>query len=80
MWVKHIGQQFPNDRGGRANKYLEITHSNIFGHMRDVVFINNNVSIASDLEIRPNRRNEAQVMVGMDEPSKSPSFDFGEYN
>lgn len=58
---------------------MDITHSDVFGHMRDVVFIDDNINIGCNLEMRPSRRNEASIVGGVDESSKSPLFDFGKY-
>lgn len=41
----------------------------MFGHMRDITFIGDGMSIESDLEMCPNGRNEAPIVVGMDESS-----------
>lgn len=54
---------FSNNEGRRANKPLEIAHSYVFGHIRDVVLINDSMSIGIDLDRCPNGRNEA-LMVG----------------
>lgn len=47
----------------------------MFGRMRNIVFIDDNTSTESDLEMRPNGRNEALIMVGIDESYKLPLFD-----
>lgn len=65
---------FSHRWGKVSRKIFGDTHSNVFGHMKDVVLIINSVSNVSDLEIRPNRKNKTHVMVGGDESSKSPSF------
>ena len=49
------GQQlratFSNNKGRQANKPLEIAHSDVFGRMRDVAFVDDSTSIGSDLEM-----------------------------
>lgn len=42
------------------------------------MFIGDSTSIESDLELCPNGRNEALIVVGMDGSSNQPSFQFGE--
>ena len=44
----------------------------------DVVFVENMTSVGNDLEMRPSGRNEAPMVVGMDESSISSLFDLGE--
>jgi hypothetical protein len=48
--------------------------TNVFGHMRDVVFIDDSMSIGCDLEMHPIGRNEASTIGGVDESSKSILF------
>ena len=42
--------------------------------MKVVVFVDDTKSSVSDLEMRPSGRNEAPIIVGKVESSKSPSF------
>lgn len=56
----------------RANKSLDITHLGVFHHMRD------SVSSESNLEMCPNGRNDAPMLVGVAESFKSPMFYFRE--
>lgn len=69
---EHFRMAFLNDGKMRAYKSLKIKHSDVFGHMRNVLFIDNCTSSRSDLEICPSGRNKAPMMVGMSESSKSP--------
>lgn len=57
---------------------LVIAHLKKVGCMRDVMFIDNNTSIRSDLEMRRSGRNEAPIVVGVYESSKLSSIDYGE--
>lgn len=49
----------------------------MFGHMRDGVFIHYNMSIGCGLEMHPIGRNEASIVGGVDESSKSILFGLG---
>lgn len=42
---------------------------------RDVPFVEDMMSIGNDLEIHPSEKNEAPIVVGVDECSKSPLID-----
>lgn len=46
--------------------------------MRDVVSTDDWMSSGSDLEMRPSRRNDTPMVVGVDEYSNSHSFNHGE--
>ena len=74
--VNNLRATFPNDGERRANKPLEIAHSNIFGRMRDIFFIDDTTSSGNDVEKCPNGRNEVPMLVGMANFFRSPSFDF----
>lgn len=46
--------------------------------MKNIVFIDDSTSVGNNLVMRPSRRNEAPMMIGIDKSSESPLFDFGE--
>lgn len=50
----------------------------MFGYMRDNVFIDDSTSNGSDFKMRPSRKNEASMVVGVGKSHKSHLFDFGE--
>lgn len=56
----------------RANKSLDITHLEVFHYMRDIV------SSESNLELCPNGRNDAPMMVGVAKSFKLPTSNFHE--
>ena len=65
----------------KASKYIkQITYLKTIKIMRniDVVFVENMTSVGNDLEMHPSGRNEAPMVVGMDESSISSLFDLGE--
>ena len=71
---QHIRAVFTNDRERHANNPWEITHLDVFHHMRNVAFIDHNISIGSDLEMRTNGRNDVPMVVGMDKVFQTPLF------
>ena len=61
-----------------SNRPFKIVPLDVFGRMKDVVFIDDRTNNESDLEMHPSERNEAPMVVGVDESSKSSLSDLGE--
>lgn len=76
-WGLNYKATVSNDGRRQTTKPLEIMHSNLCGPMNDVVFMKDSTRIGNDLKIHSFRGNKALMVVGMDEYSASPLFDFG---
>ena len=63
----------------KANEPLELAHLDLFGHISDILLIADMTSSGNDLEISLSWRNEAPMVVGMAEFSRSPLFDIEEF-
>ena len=64
--------------GEQTSYGATVAHLDMFGDMKDFVFIDDSTSNGSDLGMHPNGRNEAPMVVGVVESSKSHTFDLGE--
>lgn len=75
MRVNNIGQHFPTMGEGKKTKPLELVHLYMFGPIRDVVLMEDSTSIRTNLEVHLSERNEAPMVVGVEESLKSSLFD-----
>lgn len=66
-----------NDGGRQATKCLEIVHSDVCGSIKDVVIIKGSTFTGNNMEIRVSGRNNALIVVGVNESSKRSLFDLG---
>lgn len=53
---------------------MKIVHLDIYGPMKDIVFMEDSENICNNLEIRQCGKNEAPMVVGMDEFSNHLLF------
>ena len=74
---RHLKGAFPTMN--KANEPLELAHLDLFGHISDILLIADMTSSGNDLEISLSWRNEAPMVVGMAEFSRSPLFDIEEF-
>lgn len=49
---QQLGAALPNDRGLQANRLLDVAHSDVVAHMRDVAFIDASASSGSDFFLK----------------------------